>query len=93
MKTSSLYVLLLVAIFHGSDAFLGTNVFKTGDPRLLPLFCVNSSEELDAIGRETSTHESITVGGIKRSVIQLFSELQPDYEPPESTATLSQIFQ
>ena len=78
-----------------TNAFIGNNIFKTGDSRLFDTFCVSDVQGLDAIGRNTHTHKSITENGIKRSLLALFADLTPDYTPPSDyeKSTLTQIFQ
>ena len=78
-----------------SNSFLGNNIFKTGDQRLFQPFCVSDIQSLDSIGRKTHTHESITINAIKRSLLELFSDLDSDYVPPKDSngATLTEIFQ
>jgi hypothetical protein len=78
--------------FLKTEAFIGNDIFKTGDSRLLPLFCAETTDDLLAVGRNTFTHESITITGIRRSILQLFAELKPDYQPPADDASLSQLF-
>ena len=82
----------LLPLTHG---FLGNNIFKTGDSRLFDTFCVSNVKDLDSIGRKTHTHESITLNGIKKSLLSLFVDLKPDYIPPNDyeQASLTEIFQ
>ena len=82
----------ILPLTHG---FLGNNIFKTGDSRLFDTFCVSNVKDLDTIGRKTHTHESITLNGIKRSLLSLFVDLKPDYIPPNDyeQASLTDIFQ
>jgi hypothetical protein len=52
MKKNS-FLLILSIFFSPSYQFLGNDIFSGGDDRLLPLFCVQSKEELAAIGKTT----------------------------------------
>ena len=88
-----LTLLILSLISNQGQCFIGNNIFKTKNPDLFDHFCVETGDGLEEIGQTTSTHESITIQGIKRSVLALFADLEPGYEPPSEDSTLSEIFQ
>ena len=88
-----LTLLILSLICSQGQCFIGNNIFKTKNPDLFEHFCVETGDGLEEIGQTTSTHESITIQGIKRSVMALFADLEPGYEPPSEDSTLSEIFQ
>ena len=88
-----LTLLILSLISNQGQCFIGNNIFKTKNPDLFEHFCVETGDGLEEIGQTTSTHESITIQGIKRSVMALFADLEPAYEPPSEDSTLSEIFQ
>ena len=88
-----LTLLILSLISNQGQCFIGNNIFKTKNPDLFDHFCVETGDGLEEIGETTSTHESITIQGIKRSVLALFADLEPGYEPPSEDSTLSEIFQ
>ena len=89
------FFILTQFILPSTHGFLGNNIFKTGDTRLFDTFCVSNVKDLDSIGRKTHTHESITLNGIKKSLLSLFVDLKPDYIPPNDyeQASLTEIFQ
>ena len=88
-----LTLLILSLICSQGQCFIGNNIFKTRNPDLFEHFCVETGDGLEEIGQTSSTHESITIQGIKRSVMALFADLEPGYEPPSEDSTLSEIFQ
>ena len=88
-----LTLLILSLISNQGQCFIGNNIFKTKNSDLFDHFCVETGDGLEEIGETTSTHESITIQGIKRSVMALFADLEPGYEPPSEDSTLSEIFQ
>ena len=88
-----LTLLILSLISNQGQCFIGNNIFKTKNPDLFEHFCVETGDGLEEIGQTTSTHESITIQGIKISVMALFADLEPAYEPPSEDSTLSEIFQ
>ena len=86
-------ILIFASICKRGQCFIGNNIFKTRNPILFERFCVKNGNDLESIGETTTTHESITIEGIKNSVISLFRDLTPEYEPPSEDSSLSEIFQ
>ncbi len=74
------------------DAFIGNEVFDTGDAQLFSIFCVNNANELKTIGEQSLTHKEITVAGIIRSISLLMQDLRQSFVPP-TNPTLSSLFQ
>lgn len=78
-----------------SLGFIGNNIFHTGDQRLLDLFCTSDPGELVQVGASTWDHDSITREGLKRALVQFFTEFPGDdgFTPPSGDATLVEVFQ
>ena len=75
-------------------AFLAHNIFETGDPRLFPLFCVDSAEQLATLTTNTSTQQEIIKDAVKGSVGRFLSERHQLPLPPEpQELSLSQLYQ
>jgi hypothetical protein len=59
MKAKRGFVIFATTLIHlsffisPSHQFLGNDIFSSGDERLFPVFCVQSKEELVAIGKTT----------------------------------------
>ena len=90
---SLIFIFLILSLIDNGQSFIGNDIFKTKNPILFERFCVQNGKDLEDIGLTTSTHEFMTVQGIKRSVISLFKDLTPDYQPPSEDSSLSEIFQ
>ena len=94
MKSGYFFIVFFfhVVQVHG---FIGNNIFDTGNPILFDVFCVDNSASLHTVGRKSSTLQAITIDGLKRSIIELFTEINPDYiEPTDLASTsLSELFQ
>ena len=81
--------LFLLLLSSPSFAFLANDVFRTGDSRLFPLFCVDNAAELVDVGVNTSTHHTIINEGVKRSVLKLFGAA----DQTSQDASLSEVYQ
>ena len=85
---------LLCLLLPTSSAFLAHNIFDTGDPRLFPLFCVNSSEQLATLSTNTSTQQSVIKEAVKNSVGRFLSERHQLPLPPQpEDLSLSELYQ
>ena len=93
MKANLIFATLIFSLINYGQCFIGNNIFQTRNPALFEAFCVQNGDELEDIGQTTSTHEAITIRGVKRSVIALFKDLTPNYDPPSEDSSLSDIFQ
>ena len=73
-------ILIFASICKRGQCFIGNNIFKTRSPILFERFCVENGNDLESIGETTITHESITIEGIKNSVISLFRDKLISFE-------------
>ena len=86
--------LFLCLVLPPTRAFLAHNIFETGDPRLFPLFCVNSPEQLATLATNTSTQQKIIKDAVKASVGRFLSERHQLPLPPDpQELSLSQLYQ
>ena len=75
-------------------AFIPNNIFATKDERLFNIFCVDTIEDLEDVGRETKTHDDITGLGLKRALVNFFNDQDPELNLDKtSNLTLSAIYQ
>ena len=85
---------LLLVFTAQTWAFIPNDIFATKDERLFELFCVDTVEELEAVGRMTKTHDDITGLGLKRALIKFFTDQRPELNlDASSSLTLSAIYQ
>ena len=61
LKKFSALLVVLAAAIPDSLQFVGNDIFSSGDERLFPIFCVNSKEELAAIGKTTWSVKACTM--------------------------------
>ena len=77
-----------------SLAFIPNDIFATKDERLFDIFCVDTIDELEVVGRMTKTHDDITGLGVKRALIKFFNDQKPELDlDMNSNLTLSAIYQ
>merc|ERR1711962_1139679 len=94
MQQMNLNFAVLCFLFPTSFAFLAHNIFETGDPRLFPLFCVDSSEQLATLATNTSTQQLVIKDAVKNSVGRFLSERHHRPLPPQpQNLSLSELYQ
>ena len=85
---------ILCFVLPKTLSFLAHNIFETGDPRLFPLFCVDSPEQLATLTTNTSTQQKIIKDAVKTSVGRFLSESHQLPLPPNPQEfSLSQLYQ
>ena len=85
---------LLLVFIVPSLEFIPNDIFATKDERLFDIFCVDSIDELEVVGRMTKTHDDITGLGLKRALIKFFKDQKPELDLDiSSNLTLSAIYQ
>ena len=88
------FLCLLLVFTAQTLAFIPNDIFATKDERLFELFCVDTVEELEAVGKSTKTHDDITGLGLKRALIKFFTDQRPELDlDASSSLTLSAIYQ
>ena len=94
MQQMNLNFAVLCFLLPTSFAFLAHNIFETGDPRLFPLFCVDSSEQLATLATNTSTQQMVIKDAVKNSVGRFLAERHHRPLPPQpQKLSLSELYQ